>query len=109
MAEVLVREGRRSESLLLYEGRPDHPALRGEALWAVSEGVASHLLAIRRMGREVTEHELRDCARAAEDRGRWMDARNCYLALGDEEAIRKIAEHLPDALKPEAAADSETD
>ena len=31
-----------------------------------------------------------------------MDARLCYQELGDEGAIRAIADHLPEALKPEA-------
>ena len=43
---------------------------------------------------------LRACAEAAERTGRFLDARRCYEALGDEDAIRKIAEHLPPTLQP---------
>jgi hypothetical protein len=104
VAERLRDEGRHSEALLLYEGRPDAPFVREEALWAVAEGNGFHLLALQRVGREVSEAEFRDCARAALDRGRWMDARHCFLAVGDREALQAIAEHLPEALKPEPPA-----
>jgi len=102
IAARLTAEGRRAEVLLLYERQPDHPALREEARWAVSEGNAFHLLSLQRMGREVSEQELRDCAAAAENRARWMDARQCYEALGEMDAVRKIAEHLPQSLRPAA-------
>jgi len=99
MAETLRKAGRRAEALLLYENRPDHPALREEAAWAVSEGDGFHLLSVRRIGREVTEQELRDCAASACERGRWMDARQCYDALDDPEGLARIDEHLPPALR----------
>ncbi|MDJ0520754.1 MAG: hypothetical protein QNJ90_01625 [Planctomycetota bacterium] len=102
MAQELRAAGRRAEAILLFEGRGDHAFLREEADWAVSEGNGFHLVSILRLGREVPEEELRACARAAETRGRWMDARLCYLELDDEGAIRAIAEHLPAALQPEA-------
>jgi hypothetical protein len=103
MAQLLA-EDRRAEAILFFEGRPEHPGLRQEVQWAVQEGNAFHLLSVQRIGREVTPGEFEDCARAATERGRWMDARLCYLALGDEDALGAIAEHLPPALRPEALA-----
>ena len=101
VAETLRAEGRRSEAVLLFEGRPDDPFLREEALWAVAQGDGYHLLALQRLGREISELEFRDCAAAARDRGRWLDARHCFLALGDEAALREIAEYLPVSCRPE--------
>lgn len=105
VAAALRDQGRRAEALLLYERTPDHPSLAEEARWAVSEGDAFHLLSLQRMGREVSEQEFRDCARAAEDRARWMYARQCYEAIGDLAAVRAIAEHLPPSLRPPAEPD----
>lgn len=102
VAEDLRSLGRRSEAVLLFEGRGDHPFLRDEVEWAIAQGNGFHLLSVSRVGREVTADKYRACARAAELAGRWLDARTCYLELGDEEAIRAIAEHLPDGLQPEA-------
>jgi len=109
VAQALREAGRRAEAILLYEGRPEATFLREEETWAVGEGHAFHLLALKRMGRTVSEQSLRDCARAAEQRGRWMDARNCYLALEDEVAIEKISEHLPPGMRvePEIEEDQE--
>jgi len=101
VAETLRAEGRRAEAVLLFEGRPDHPFLREEALWAVSQGDGYHLLALQRLGREISEPEFRDCAAAAREHGRWLDARHCFLALGDEAALREIAEQLPATCRPE--------
>ena len=100
VAERLRGEGRRSEAVLLFEGRPDHPFLAEEATWAVSEGNAFHLMSLQRIGREIPAEAFQDCARNAVDRGRWMDARHCYLELDDEAALRAIAEHLPPSLQP---------
>ena len=108
VAEILRTEGRHGEAILLFEGRPEHPFLQEELRWAAGEGNAFHLLNLQRMGCEVSEDAFRDCARAALDRGRWMDARHCYLALGDDAGLRAIAEHLPPSLRP-ADVDLPTD
>ncbi|MDA1193783.1 MAG: hypothetical protein O2894_01225 [Planctomycetota bacterium] len=100
VAESLIAKGRRAEALLLFEGRPDHPQLRREVEWAVSQGAGFHLLMIRRMGREVTPAELRACGEAAERAGRFQDARHMWIALGDTEALERIAEQLPPSLRP---------
>ena len=107
VAETLRADGRRAEAVLLFEGRPEHPFLAEEVRWAISEGNGFHLLSIQRLGREVSEQELRDCAAAARDRGRWMDARNCYEAIGDLAAIREFAEELPPSRRPEAEPESD--
>ena len=101
VAAALLQAGRRSEAILLYEGRPDAPFLRGEVEWAVSEGVAFHLLALARLGVAIDGAAYAACAAAAEAKGRWMDARQCYVALEDAEALARIAEHLPASLQPE--------
>lgn len=106
MAERLQAEGRHAEAILLFEGRGDHPALAQAVSWAVSQGNGFHLVSVARLGRPVTPQEFRSCAEAAEGRGRWMDARLCWLELEDEAAVRAIAEHLPQSLRP-AAADVE--
>ena len=105
VAEALRQAGRHAEALLLYERRPGHPDLAGERDWAVGEGNGFHLLGVQRAGGTVDEAAWRACASAAEQRGRWMDARHCYVELGDEEALQRIAEHLPESLRPEPPAD----
>lgn len=107
LARTLREEGRRSEALLLFDGRPDHPFLEEEQTWAVEEGHAFHLLALIRLGRRVPEEAFRRCARAAEQAGRWMDARSCYAKLGLEAEIRRIAEHLPERLRPAPPEEAE--
>ena len=101
VAEALRAAGRRAEALLLYERRPGHPDLAGERDWAVAEGNGFHLLGVKRAGGPVDEAAWRACAAEAERRGRWMDARHCYRTVGDAEALQRIAEHLPEALRPE--------
>jgi len=100
VARDLFAQGRRDEALLLFDNRPDHPLLRDEVRWAIEQGNVFHLQAVSRAGREVTAEELRACAQSAEAHGRWMDARNAYLQLEDEGAIRAMAEHLPESLRP---------
>ena len=106
VAENLRAEGRRAEAILLFQGRGDHPFLGEEARWALAEGNGFHLTSLARLGRKVTAEELRACARAAEQRGRWMDARLCYVEVGDEAAVRAIGEHLPPTLRPAAPPDA---
>jgi hypothetical protein len=101
VAEALRAAGRRAEAVLLFQGDPDHPFLADELDWAVEAGDGFHLLAVRRLGREVGEDLLRACAQSAREHGRWMDARLCLMALGDEEGIAALAEHLPPSLRPE--------
>jgi hypothetical protein len=100
VAEALREAGRRAEALLLFERRSDPGFLAEERDWALREGNAFHLLSVRRLGGPVEDEHLRRCATAAEQRGRWMDARNCWLALGEETDLARIAEHLPAALRP---------
>ncbi len=100
IARVLIAAGRLSEALLLVERRPDHPIaaeLRDEAVRA---GRPFALLSLRRSGRAVTDDELAEASRVAEAAGRFLDARLGYAALGDEEAIRRIADRLPPRLRP---------
>jgi hypothetical protein len=104
MAEGLRAAGRRAEAILLFEGRGDHPFLQEEVRWAVEEGNVFHLLSLRRLKAPVTAETLRACAAAAERKGRWMDARNAWLDLGDAEALARIAPHLPASLQPPPAA-----
>lgn len=105
LALALRAAGRRPEAVLLYERQPEADFLREEVQWAIAEGNGFHLLAMRHMGRSISAEALRDCARAAEQHGRWLDARGCYLALDDEAAIRKISEHLPESMQTTASED----
>jgi hypothetical protein len=100
VAERLRADGRHSEAILLFQGRPEHPFLAAEQAWAVAEGDAFHLQSLARMGRPVPAEDFRACAQAAEAKGRWMDARAAWLAAGDEAAVRRIAAHLPPSLVP---------
>lgn len=114
IAQSLRSAGRRIEAVLLFDGRPDNPFLTEEISWALAEGNAFHLLSIQRLGREISPEEFRDCARSACDRGRWMDARQCYLATGDEAALQDISDELPVSLRPaplppEAESGAESD
>ena len=40
VADALRAAGRRSEALLLYDGRADHPSLLEDLAWAVREGAS---------------------------------------------------------------------
>jgi hypothetical protein len=100
VAALLRAAGRRTEALLLYEGRADHASLRAERDHAIAHGRVFPLQTLLRLGAEVTADHLRACAAAAEKHGRWMDARTCYRLLEDEASVRRIAEHLPKSLVP---------
>jgi hypothetical protein len=100
VAALLRAAGRRTEALLLYEGRADHPALRLERDHAITHGMVFPLQTLQRLGTEVTPEHFKACAAAAEQNGRWLDARICYLLLKDEAAVRRIAAHLPASLVP---------
>jgi hypothetical protein len=100
VAEALRAAGRRTEALLLYEGRADHPALRAARDHAVMNGLGFQLLAMQQLGADVTRDHLKAGAQAAERHGRYMEARLLHLALGDEEAVRRIAAHLPPSMVP---------
>lgn len=99
-AAVRLRElGRRSEAVLLFEGRPDHPFLAEEVEWAVSEGAGFHLLSLRGLGMAIPADAWQRCASRAEERARYMDARTCYVALEDTDGLRRINAHLPPSLR----------
>lgn len=100
MAEVLRAANRHTEALLLYEGRGGHPSLVSALQRAVSQGLAFRVLSLRRLGAPVTDDHLRACALAAEKAGRWLDARQCHLAVGDAEAVQRLAQHLPESMRP---------
>ena len=106
LAATLRDAGRRAEAILLFEGRGgEHPFLLEERDWACKEGIAFHLTSLRNLGVPIDEDVWRRCATAAESRGRWLDARTCYVALEDREALARIAEHLPESLRIAPAAE----
>jgi hypothetical protein len=107
VAELLREAGRRAEAILLFQGRPDHPFLDAERRWAVEGGISFHLFALRRLDVAVSDEDLRVCGRTAEQRGRWLDARRCWDALGDVEGLRRVAPHVPEGLRPEPEEDEE--
>jgi hypothetical protein len=94
-AEALRAQGRRSEALLLYEGRADHPSVAKDVEWAVREGAAFTLFQARRMGYPLSDEQRRACAAAAEARERWFDAYRLYEVLGDAEALERVRARLP--------------
>src|SRR5690349_12408611 len=94
-AERLRAAGRRSEAILLYEGRGGDPALRQDVDWAVATGASFTLGTLRRMGVEISDDKLRACAQNAEAKGRFYDAYRCYERLGDAEALARVKERLP--------------
>jgi hypothetical protein len=95
VAEALRAQGRRSEALLLYEGRADHPSVAADLAWAVSEGAAFMLFQIRRLGFAVTDDQRRACAAAAEAKERWYDAFRLHEVLGDAAALERVRERIP--------------
>lgn len=99
VAARLRELGRRSEAVLLFEGRPDHPFLSEEVEWAVSEGAGFHLLSLRGLGMEIPADAWQRCGARAEERARYMDARTCYVAIEDTGSLRRINAHLPASLR----------
>ena len=95
VADALRAAGRRSEALLLYDGRADHPSLLTDVAWAVEEGASFTLSSLKRMGVPVTHEQLVACAANAEAKGRWYDAYRCYERLADEASLARVREHLP--------------
>ena len=95
VADALRAAGRRSEALLLYDGRADHPSLLEDLAWAVREGASFTLSSLKRMGVPVTDEQLRACAESAEAKGRWYDAYRCYERLADEASLARVRERLP--------------
>lgn len=100
VAAALRAAGRNVQALLLYEGRAQHAALDAEQARAVREGQVFILLSMRRLGRTVSEAELRQAADTAAARGHHLEARLALQALGDVEGVRAIAEHLPPSMRP---------
>lgn len=109
VASALREAGRRSEALLLFEGRAEHPQLKEEKVWALEEGATFHLLALRRLGVAITAEDFTVCAHSAEKKGRWLDARLSWLELDRPEEIRRIAAHLPPSLRPEPESSEEAE
>lgn len=105
VAELLRAKGRRAEALLLFQGRPDHPFLVDEKRWAVEGGISFHLLALARLGVMVADDDYRVCGQTAERLGRWLDARQCWVALDDAEGLQRVAPHVPEGLRPEPPAE----
>lgn len=103
VAAALRDAGRRSEAILLYDRHPEAPFLEEERVWAIEQGRVFHLLALRRLGKTIETADLIQASKTAETAGRWMEARLGWLDVGDEEAVRSLAEHLPEALRPEPA------
>lgn len=108
VAARLRELGRRSEAVLLFEGRPDHPFLSEEVEWAVSEGAGFHLLSLRSLGMQIPADAWQRCATRAEERARYMDARTCYVALEDTAGLRRINANLPPSLRIADDAPPET-
>ncbi len=95
MSAALRAVSRRVEAILLYEGRPDAPALKEDLAWAVSAGASFYLTNLKRMGVSVPDDAFRACAEAAERHERWFDAQRCYAALSDEVGLERVKPHLP--------------
>ena len=95
VGEALRAASRRSEALLLCEGRPDHPRLREDHAWAIESGSSFTLSALRRLGVAISDDDLRACARSAEAKERWFDAYKCYEKLADETSLARVRERLP--------------
>jgi hypothetical protein len=106
VAQDLAAQGRHAEAILLFDGRGDHPFLAGQRKRAASDGDAFTLLSLRRMGTPVSDDDLRACAAAAEKAGRWLDARQCHVALKDEASLVRISPNLPEGLRVEATPPS---
>jgi hypothetical protein len=102
LARALRDQGRRSEAVLLFEGRPGHPFVAEEVRDARERGAGFLLLLLQRMGAPVGPDDLASCARAAEAAGRWMEARQLHLARGDRDALVRISPDLPECLRPAA-------
>ena len=94
-AELLRSQGRRSEAILLYDGRADHPALAEDLRWAIESGASFTLFSLKRMGVAVTDDHVRACAASAESKERWYDAHRCYEALGDQASLDRVREKVP--------------
>lgn len=95
VADALRAAGRTPEALLLYDGRADHPALRGDLEKAKAGGVAFLVFALRKLGVPVTEDDLRACGAAAEAKERWYDAFRCYEATSDAAGLERVRAQLP--------------
>jgi hypothetical protein len=95
VAADLRAQGRRTQAIRLYEGRPEHPSLKEDLRWAVDSGASFTVFALRAMGVPVTPDDVRACAVAAESKERWYDAHRCYRELADEEALKRVAEKIP--------------
>ena len=89
-AAALRRVGRIPEAIFLYEGRPEHPALREDLRLGQRAGASFTLKALERIGVALDPEAWRACASAAEDKGRWYDALRCYEVLKDEEALARV-------------------
>ncbi len=109
VADALRAAGRHSEALLLFERHLDALDAPAEIDWALREGDSFHLLSVKRIGVPVSDEQFRSCAKRAIERGRIIDARQCYNAIGDEDSIRAMADALPPSLRPDEIVEDDED
>ncbi len=95
-AARLANAGRLTEALDLSLLARDEEGIAGLRKRAVEEGQVILLLALSRDGRPVAATEWKRAGAAAEKAGRWREAFRAFSEAGDEEALIRLRERLPD-------------
>ena len=96
VARELLQAGRIYDALDLLLIAGDEEGIKEIRARAVREGLPVLLLMLRRAGRVPTAKEWSSAGEAASAAGRWREAFRCFREAGDEEALARIREKLPD-------------
>ncbi|MGH7161973.1 MAG: hypothetical protein ACREID_00710 [Planctomycetota bacterium] len=96
IAHAYLASGRTAEALELFLLAGDEEGVRRVRALAVEEGRPILLLALERAGRPCAAEEWKRTGDAAFAAGRWREAFRAYARAGDDEALQRVKEKIPD-------------
>ena len=95
-AQQLEAAGRIADALELFLLAGDDEAAAKLQARAVAEGRPALLISIERRGRTVSDADWKAAGEGAMQAQRWREAYHCFLRAGDEDALARAQEKIPD-------------
>ncbi|MHC4954075.1 MAG: hypothetical protein ACYTGZ_09305 [Planctomycetota bacterium] len=96
LANKLLAANRVAEALDLLLIAGDEAGIAKIRTRAIAEGRPVWLLMMERVGHAISKSDWDGCGRAAESAGRWREAYRAFTRAGDEDALTRVREKLPD-------------